>query len=156
MLIYLCVCLFFPGTEPWHFYFANGILNFNLVFALALFSLPLTALMETLLHRFNGEDSLCVYQHKKQKNKKHFSHFLEDGKVVSHLPQPNSMCYNNNWCGNDALSDHCLGALLFTFMSTVAKSYVADKTLLFIACTESSSVWVCMYVTSKACSKNKK
>lgn len=43
------------GTEPWHFYFINGVLNFNLVFALALFSLPLTALMETLLHRFNGE-----------------------------------------------------------------------------------------------------
>lgn len=46
------------GTEPWHFYFVNGMLNFNLVFGLALFSLPLTALMETLLHRFNGED--CV------------------------------------------------------------------------------------------------
>ncbi|XP_056267647.1 alpha-1,2-mannosyltransferase ALG9 isoform X2 [Pseudoliparis swirei] len=41
------------GTEPWHFYFSNGILNFNLVFALALLSLPLTALMETLLQRFN-------------------------------------------------------------------------------------------------------
>ena len=50
----------FSGTEPWHFYFVNGILNFNLVFALALFSLPLTALMETLLHRFNGEDCVCV------------------------------------------------------------------------------------------------
>lgn len=47
------------GTEPWHFYFVNGMLNFNLVFVLALFSLPLTALMETLLHRFNGEDCLC-------------------------------------------------------------------------------------------------
>lgn len=46
------------GTEPWHFYFVNGVLNFNLVFVLALFSLPLTALMETLLHRFNGEDWL--------------------------------------------------------------------------------------------------
>uniref|UniRef100_A0A4W6D5I1 Mannosyltransferase n=1 Tax=Lates calcarifer TaxID=8187 RepID=A0A4W6D5I1_LATCA len=44
------------GTEPWHFYFVNGILNFNLVFALALFSLPLTALMETLLHRFNVQN----------------------------------------------------------------------------------------------------
>ncbi|KAK5887519.1 hypothetical protein CesoFtcFv8_016117 [Champsocephalus esox] len=44
------------GTEPWHFYFTNGILNFNLVFALALFSLPLTALMETLLHRFNVQN----------------------------------------------------------------------------------------------------
>ncbi len=53
-----CV-VWFSGTEPWHFYFINGILNFNLVFALALFSLPLTALMETLLHRFNGED--CVF-----------------------------------------------------------------------------------------------
>lgn len=44
------------GTEPWHFYFVNGLLNFNLVFALALFSLPLTALMETLLHRFNVQN----------------------------------------------------------------------------------------------------
>ncbi|KAM3601701.1 uncharacterized protein V6R79_017087 [Siganus canaliculatus] len=44
------------GTEPWHFYFVNGMLNFNLVFALALFSLPLTALMETLLHRFNVQN----------------------------------------------------------------------------------------------------
>uniref|UniRef100_A0A667YKG3 Mannosyltransferase n=1 Tax=Myripristis murdjan TaxID=586833 RepID=A0A667YKG3_9TELE len=44
------------GTEPWHFYFINGFLNFNLVFVLALFSLPLTALMETLLHRFNVQN----------------------------------------------------------------------------------------------------
>ncbi|TNN63487.1 Alpha-1,2-mannosyltransferase ALG9 [Liparis tanakae] len=44
------------GTEPWHFYFSNGILNFNLVFALALLSLPLTALMETLLQRFNVQN----------------------------------------------------------------------------------------------------
>uniref|UniRef100_A0A3P9HZX3 Mannosyltransferase n=1 Tax=Oryzias latipes TaxID=8090 RepID=A0A3P9HZX3_ORYLA len=44
------------GTEPWHLYFINGVLNFNLVFALALFSLPLTALMETLLHRFNVQN----------------------------------------------------------------------------------------------------
>ncbi|XP_028322990.1 alpha-1,2-mannosyltransferase ALG9 isoform X2 [Gouania willdenowi] len=44
------------GTEPWHFYFVNGILNFNLVFALALCALPLTALMETLLHRFNVQN----------------------------------------------------------------------------------------------------
>lgn len=29
------------------------------MFTLALFSLPLTALMETLLHRFNGEYVLC-------------------------------------------------------------------------------------------------
>uniref|UniRef100_A0A3Q2QSV8 Mannosyltransferase n=1 Tax=Fundulus heteroclitus TaxID=8078 RepID=A0A3Q2QSV8_FUNHE len=44
------------GTEPWPFYFVNGVLNFNLVFVLALFSLPLTALMETLLHRFNVQN----------------------------------------------------------------------------------------------------
>ncbi|XP_054899742.1 alpha-1,2-mannosyltransferase ALG9 isoform X2 [Poeciliopsis prolifica] len=44
------------GTEPWHFYFLNGVLNFNLVFVLALFSLPLTGLMETLLHRFNVQN----------------------------------------------------------------------------------------------------
>lgn len=52
----------FLGTEPWHFYFLNGILNFNLVFALALFALPLTALMETLLHRFNGETWVTIKQ----------------------------------------------------------------------------------------------
>lgn len=44
------------GTEPWPFYFINGFLNFNLVFGLALLSLPLTALMETLLHRFNVQN----------------------------------------------------------------------------------------------------
>ncbi|XP_051903118.1 alpha-1,2-mannosyltransferase ALG9 isoform X1 [Hippocampus zosterae] len=44
------------GTEPWHFYFMNGILNFNVVFVLALFSLPLTGLMETLLHKFNVQN----------------------------------------------------------------------------------------------------
>ncbi|XP_062392099.1 alpha-1,2-mannosyltransferase ALG9 isoform X2 [Sardina pilchardus] len=44
------------GTEPWHFYFLNGFLNFNIVFALALFSLPLTALMEALLQRFNVQN----------------------------------------------------------------------------------------------------
>ena len=29
------------GVEPWTFYFLNGFLNFNLVFVLALVSLPL-------------------------------------------------------------------------------------------------------------------
>lgn len=28
------------GTEPWHFYFVNGFLNFNFAFPLALFALP--------------------------------------------------------------------------------------------------------------------
>ena len=28
------------GTEPWWFYIVNGILNFNLVFIAALFSVP--------------------------------------------------------------------------------------------------------------------
>ena len=32
------------GTEPWTFYFANGFLNFNFVFLLALVSWPLTEL----------------------------------------------------------------------------------------------------------------
>ncbi|XP_067910084.1 alpha-1,2-mannosyltransferase ALG9 isoform X1 [Heterodontus francisci] len=41
------------GTEPWSFYFINGCLNFNVVFALALCALPLTTLMEFLLQRFN-------------------------------------------------------------------------------------------------------
>ncbi|XP_063060028.1 alpha-1,2-mannosyltransferase ALG9 isoform X2 [Engraulis encrasicolus] len=44
------------GTEPWHFYFVNGVLNFNVVFVLALFALPLTALMEALLKRFNVQN----------------------------------------------------------------------------------------------------
>ncbi|XP_062844640.1 alpha-1,2-mannosyltransferase ALG9 [Trichomycterus rosablanca] len=44
------------GTEPWHYYFINSFLNFNIVFVLALFSLPLTALMEGLLQRFNVQN----------------------------------------------------------------------------------------------------
>lgn len=58
MLLFLTcsVTCCFSGTEPWPFYFINGVLNFNVVFALALFSLPLTALMETLLHRFNVQN----------------------------------------------------------------------------------------------------
>ncbi|KAG7266703.1 hypothetical protein CRUP_037270 [Coryphaenoides rupestris] len=44
------------GTEPWSFYFVNGFLNFNLAFPLALLALPLTAVMETLLHRFNVQN----------------------------------------------------------------------------------------------------
>lgn len=62
----------FKGTEPWYFYFVNGILNFNLVFALALFSLPLTALMETLLHRFNGECLCFIHMYLEYR---HFYHF---------------------------------------------------------------------------------
>ena len=37
------------GTEPWTFYFVNGFLNFNVVFFLALVSLPLVALVNRLL-----------------------------------------------------------------------------------------------------------
>ncbi|XP_012987966.1 alpha-1,2-mannosyltransferase ALG9 isoform X1 [Esox lucius] len=44
------------GTEPWSFYFINGFLNFNVVFILALLSLPLTLLMEMLLQRFNVQN----------------------------------------------------------------------------------------------------
>ncbi|KAL4608661.1 alpha-1,2-mannosyltransferase ALG9 isoform X1 [Arapaima gigas] len=44
------------GTEPWQYYFVNGFLNFNVVFLLALLSLPLTALMEALLQRFNVQN----------------------------------------------------------------------------------------------------
>lgn len=29
------------GVEPWHFYFVNGFLNFNVVFLLALLAAPL-------------------------------------------------------------------------------------------------------------------
>ena len=29
------------GTEPWHFYFVNGFLNFNIAFVLALLPIPL-------------------------------------------------------------------------------------------------------------------
>lgn len=28
------------GTEPWHFYFVNGLLNFNLTFVASLAALP--------------------------------------------------------------------------------------------------------------------
>jgi len=52
---YCCGFFSLTGTEPWHYYFVNGFLNFNIVFLLALFSLPLTALMEALLQRFNGK-----------------------------------------------------------------------------------------------------
>ncbi|XP_053546083.1 alpha-1,2-mannosyltransferase ALG9 isoform X2 [Bombina bombina] len=41
------------GTEPWTFYFINGFLNFNVVFALALLAIPLTSLMEHLLQKIN-------------------------------------------------------------------------------------------------------
>ncbi|XP_028401447.1 alpha-1,2-mannosyltransferase ALG9-like [Dendronephthya gigantea] len=37
------------GTEPWTFYFVNGFLNFNVVFLLALISLPLY-----MLHQFHS------------------------------------------------------------------------------------------------------
>ncbi|KAM4651329.1 alpha-1,2-mannosyltransferase ALG9 isoform 1-T1 [Discoglossus pictus] len=46
------------GTEPWSFYFINGFLNFNVVFVMALFALPLTALMEYLLQKINTVQNL--------------------------------------------------------------------------------------------------
>ncbi|KAM8927591.1 alpha-1,2-mannosyltransferase ALG9 [Pelodytes ibericus] len=46
------------GTEPWPFYFINGFLNFNVVFVMALFVLPLTALMEHLLQKINTVQNL--------------------------------------------------------------------------------------------------
>ncbi|XP_075047014.1 alpha-1,2-mannosyltransferase ALG9 isoform X1 [Mixophyes fleayi] len=46
------------GTEPWPFYFINGFLNFNIVFIMALFSLPLTWLMEHLLQKINTVQNL--------------------------------------------------------------------------------------------------
>ncbi|XP_018081400.1 alpha-1,2-mannosyltransferase ALG9-like isoform X1 [Xenopus laevis] len=46
------------GTEPWHFYFINGFLNFNVVFVMALFVLPLTWLMEHLLQKINTAPNL--------------------------------------------------------------------------------------------------
>ncbi|CDQ86430.1 unnamed protein product [Oncorhynchus mykiss] len=52
----LALCIMCLGTEPWPFYFINGFLNFNVVFVLALLSLPLTALMEALLQRFNVQN----------------------------------------------------------------------------------------------------
>ncbi|XP_058866178.1 alpha-1,2-mannosyltransferase ALG9-like isoform X1 [Acipenser ruthenus] len=44
------------GTEPWHFYLVNGFLNFNVVFVLALLSLPVTAVMGALLQRFSVQN----------------------------------------------------------------------------------------------------
>ncbi|XP_066463066.1 alpha-1,2-mannosyltransferase ALG9 isoform X1 [Eleutherodactylus coqui] len=46
------------GTESWHFYFVNGFLNFNVVFIMALFVLPLTWLMEHLLQKINTVQNL--------------------------------------------------------------------------------------------------
>eukprot|EP00079_Xenopus_tropicalis_P037704 XP_017951475.1 PREDICTED: alpha-1,2-mannosyltransferase ALG9 isoform X3 [Xenopus tropicalis] len=46
------------GTEPWHFYFINGFLNFNVVFVMALFVLPLTWLMEHLLQKISTVQNL--------------------------------------------------------------------------------------------------
>uniref|UniRef100_A0A8C5MQ83 Mannosyltransferase n=1 Tax=Leptobrachium leishanense TaxID=445787 RepID=A0A8C5MQ83_9ANUR len=46
------------GTEPWHFYFINGFLNFNVVFVMALLVLPLTTLMEHLLQKINTVQNL--------------------------------------------------------------------------------------------------
>ncbi|KAG8569358.1 hypothetical protein GDO81_014383 [Engystomops pustulosus] len=46
------------GTEPWPFYFINGFLNFNVVFIMALFALPLTWLMEHLLQKINTVQNL--------------------------------------------------------------------------------------------------
>ncbi|KAK3378820.1 Alg9-like mannosyltransferase family-domain-containing protein [Lasiosphaeria ovina] len=42
------------GTEPWHFYFKNLALNFNVWFVLALLSLPLF-LLQKLLSRSSGQ-----------------------------------------------------------------------------------------------------
>ncbi|KAJ3306459.1 mannosyltransferase [Kappamyces sp. JEL0829] len=39
------------GVEPWHFYLANGILNFNIAFVLALASVPATLLAATVSRR---------------------------------------------------------------------------------------------------------
>ncbi|KAL0995005.1 hypothetical protein UPYG_G00130540 [Umbra pygmaea] len=44
------------GTEPWWFYFINGFLNFNVVFVLALLSLPLSLLMEVLLQHYDVQN----------------------------------------------------------------------------------------------------
>jgi len=39
------------GTEPWHYYFFNGFLNFNFLFFLALLSLPILALEALISNR---------------------------------------------------------------------------------------------------------
>eukprot|EP00002_Diphylleia_rotans_P004289 TRINITY_DN1309_c0_g2_i8.p1 TRINITY_DN1309_c0_g2~~TRINITY_DN1309_c0_g2_i8.p1 ORF type:complete len:469 (-),score=73.52 TRINITY_DN1309_c0_g2_i8:267-1673(-) len=38
------------GVEPWYFYIANCLLNFNLVFVFALFSLPFSILRDYMAH----------------------------------------------------------------------------------------------------------
>ncbi|XP_054611347.1 alpha-1,2-mannosyltransferase ALG9 isoform X3 [Dunckerocampus dactyliophorus] len=77
------------GTEPWHFYFMNGALNFNLVFVLALFSLPLTALMETLLHKFNASGSPTRSAKTHQKSiLAHKEVILGDHRTVQNLGRP--------------------------------------------------------------------
>jgi len=39
------------GTEPWHYYFLNGFLNFNFLFFLALLSIPILALEALISNR---------------------------------------------------------------------------------------------------------
>ncbi|XP_046854479.1 alpha-1,2-mannosyltransferase ALG9-like [Xenia sp. Carnegie-2017] len=43
------------GTEPWIYYFLNAFLNFNIVFVLALISLPLYMLLELYLSNCKGK-----------------------------------------------------------------------------------------------------
>lgn len=44
------------GTEPWTYYFINGFLNFNVIFLLALVSLPLFMLVQFYVNRSKGKD----------------------------------------------------------------------------------------------------
>lgn len=44
------------GTEPWTYYFVNGFLNFNVVFLLALVSLPIFMLVQLYASKSKGKD----------------------------------------------------------------------------------------------------
>lgn len=158
----LCAA-WFSGTEPWHFYFVNGILNFNLVFALALFSLPLTALMETLLHRFNGEDCVCVCV-SYTSTKKMLSLFALFGgwKRCCRLSQQNNtgMCNNKKCCGDDALRFFHLIVLVLSCWHSSAQlqQVILGNRLnadMMLSCTKFSYMWRQKVVAKKKKEKKK-
>ena len=55
------LCLF-SGVEPWHFYFVNGFLNFNVAFAMALVVLPFAVRKWAFLVIYVGLTMLVHYR----------------------------------------------------------------------------------------------
>lgn len=50
------------GVEPWSFYFINGFLNFNVVFILALFAIPLVEFKVSIIIIFHLVEELSLLQ----------------------------------------------------------------------------------------------